>query len=542
MEGTQQLRNNWDYATTPSPESVLLTGLQPIGDAVSAYNQRSFEAGQANIAATRAAQLEQLKLTAAFKNVQARDAANQAWHAGHDSELLKQYLGVQQMKNDALGLSDSLKFAQAHGYPVLPQKQGETTADYTARQNASNNSSHESWKKSSVPFIKQQMLGLGQVRDSVNGIKQTVNQQADSAVMGLLPGFVGQQDPNDPGVAAYNKAIKQGAAPLDALRASVSVSQNLAASWNQYAQGQKGLIADKIMDQKGYGKDLDYYTLQAKEYAGNLSQFFKAHPEDAPDIATQASQSLVDDQYARAKVDKDARDSARAGGKTDPQTQAKLDQQAAISQAAASKIAQAHQQLKVSLGSSMLGGGPAGGTKPTATFPALNKEDALLSLGLRLDQNNQLQMDPEMGPRMNPTWVQNSDGATVPDPNSFNLPLANEIIKSPTLAWKTARPGLPGIQPGQSSPAAVLRPPVVPVAPSNAAAPTNALSMPLTVNDLYQMGVAQQPSALSVPAATAQPAQPENTLAFPQILDAINGSTTGQDYQNNMAANQFLMQ
>jgi hypothetical protein len=561
MEATPALRNNWDFATAPSPESVLMAGLQPIQDAVSSYNQRAFEAGQASVqrnfeagqaaaqrnfeaaqakvAADRAEKLMQLHMQLAFQNVSDRDKTLLQWHAAQDAERLKQYTQVAQQRSDAAAKLESIKYAQARDLPVIPQGQGVSDADYTDQQNKANTANYATWKKGNVPFIKEQLNGLGQVRNDVNNIKQQVSQQASAAIPALIPNFVALQDPNDPGVVAYTNGIKRGLSPVDAMKASATVSRGLAASWNAYAQEQNGNLQTEIMDKKGYRADLQYLELQQQQYGNRISEFIKTHPY-ATDVITDASQSISDDALAKAKKDRDAADAGRASGNTDPQTQAQLDAQAAKTGDVAAKLLAAHKQLQVTLGQN-LGGQPIDNT-PTVSSAAMTKEEALANLGLHIDANNQLQRSWFSHGTVIPTATDNPNNLANPDPRDlYNLAVAQKIIASPTLPWKYPRPGLPGIQPGQRSPAALLTPrAAVPVQP--ASQPTNSLAMPFTINDLYQSGILQQPAAVQAPATAAAPVVDTSGLVLPPIpTPTADDTAAALEQQGNWMATQQLM-
>lgn len=518
MDTTPALRNNWDFATAPSPQSVLGTSLAPIAGAVDSYNQRAFESHLQSVAAQNAQRLEQVKMDAAFRNIAARDKALLAWHDAADAARV-QAAGEKGVA-DARNLS--VKFAQDRNLPVLPMQPNETVEAYTARQNAANTVGAASRKTSKVAFYKQQMLGLADVYNKGLALRQTVNKEAGDLVTSSADSWVGQQDPADPRVIAYNTAKKRGVPPAQAI-----ASSGLGPQWQQYAQSQMGLMQEKIMSDKGYDKNLEYIKAQAQQYAARLQQAQKTDPDYA-DSFVAASQSIVDDNVAATKKLNDAANAARAGGNTDPQTQAQLDAAAKAAQDAAAKADAAHQQLKVSLGASFQGGAPAPVRDTARDVPSLAnmpKEALLAQLGATLDQNNQVQS-------LTPKTIANpSTGmpiATAPPPVE-NLGLINAIISSPHLAWKNPRPGLPGIQPGQTNaPAAPL--------PSTGPVTGNPFTLPrFSVADLINSGAITGPTA---PAPTAAAPAANTGLVLPS-LSSSDDTAAGLLQQNSYLAQQL---
>lgn len=536
MEGTQQLRNNWDYATTPSPESVLLTGLQPIGDAVSAYNQRSFEAGQANIAATRAAQLEQLKMqlaTAHDKTVMAWHA-NQAktimdWHAAQDAGRLQQLKAI----NDYKSKNNAVTLAQKNGFPVLPQQQAESDEAYVTRQNASNETSHAAWEKSTLPFLKQNMSDVAQGRDIVTGIRQSVYKAAADEVVTGIPTWVSAQDQKDPGVLAYNQAIAQGKSPKDALMASALKSPALLAAFKQYSTGQLDVLANNIMSSKGYAENLKYANSLVQDAGGKLAMFAKQHPNEYPDLFTQAHQSIVDDYTALAKRASDAADAARTSGTVDPQTQQQLDTQKTNAQGAADAAVASHKRLSQSLASRAL---PyvavaehpllAGAALASSQFP--NATSAMSDLSNPVTAASNLILPNIMG----------TTGAAPPSAQDVIAARAAMINSNPQLSAnafvdnKLAQLGLPPVSSLIAARSAATKQASV----ASGATPTNSLSSlyPMTIGSLpsqsdYGSPVSapspqQDVSGLAMPPSsadevTAQLLQQNNWIAQPQLAN-----------------------
>lgn len=487
-----------------SPEEVLLTGIKPLQDAVATYGQRQYET--ATLGRQEGQQLEVQRRS--LENQKALELMKVGMFLNRADTMAKARVESVRQAGVNKQIESAVQSIRQNGGSPPPRNSPQTPdgdSQYIDNLNRYNDTLTTSRITSTTAAIKGALLegekwyGKKQQLDSMVAADATPIARAKSDPTQFV---AANATPDQQ--SAFDAAVKSGKPPELAL-----VAAGMGQQYQTYAQGVFEQTKNALLSAKGYGEQLKFinnniaYQQQLIKTSGlgadtqgrqvvmpwfgkavedATTQFMQEKAKLAPppqDAAAKAAQDALVQQHAKAIADKIKQTAGVAPGAT--------------------------QAPPLSVGES-LGGQKVDTSTPIEKSPPNTKEDALTSLGMYLDSNNQLQKIPVSS---SIPFVHGNGGPV----NPGDVEMAQRIVMSPHIPWKTPRPGLPGAQAAAPSPSQ----PGVPSPASVLNVPAPAVPSAFTTN----MMLPQLPPTAPV---QAQPSvQPQDVLGeAPSAMDLMN--------------------